>query len=70
MLDMSAAFDVVDHEILLQTLHSYGLEAGSLHWMESYLKGRLQQVYQEGALSDSVDLEAGVPQGSILGPLL
>ena len=67
---MSAAFDVVDHHILLQKMELYGLEESSTKWLRSYLSGRSQQVYQEGALSPPLDLEAGVPQGSILGPLL
>ena len=70
MVDLSAAFDVVDHLILLQKLEIYGFEMKELTWMESYLTGRKQQVYVDGALSDPLDLEAGVPQGSILGPLL
>ena len=69
MLDMSAAFDVVDHNILLDKLKLYGLNDGALTWVKSYLDGRSQRVYCDGQLSDSLDLEAGVPQGSILGPL-
>ena len=69
MLDMSAAFDVVDHTILLDKLKLYGLTEGALTWVKSYLEGRSQRVYCDGHLSDSLDLEAGVPQGSILGPL-
>ena len=70
MLDLSAAFDVVDHEVLLNKLKIYGFEDKETAWMHSYLTGRSQQVYVDGALSDPLDLEAGVPQGSILGPLL
>ena len=70
MLDMSAAFDVVDHPILLDKLKSYGLQNCALSWLESYLIGRKQRVLIDGCLSDPLDLEAGVPQGSILGPLL
>ena len=70
MVDLSAAFDVVDHLILLQKLEIYGFEMQELTWMKSYLTGRKQQVYVDGALSDPLDLEAGVPQGLILGPLL
>ena len=69
MLDMSAAFDVVDHDILLDKLKLYGLQNQALSWVKSYLSGRSQQVYCDGNLSESLDLEAGVPQGSILGPL-
>ena len=70
MLDMSAAFDVVDHGILLDKLKLYGMEEDSCSWIKSYLTSRSQQVMIDGALSDPLDLEAGVPQGSILGPLL
>ena len=70
MVDLSAAFDVVDHLILLQKLDLYGFGMKEVHWMKSYLTGRKQQVYVDGALSDPLDLDAGVPQGSILGPLL
>ena len=70
MVDLSAAFDVVDHIILLDKLEVYGFEMKEILWMHSYLTGRKQQVYVDGALSEPLDLQAGVPQGSILGPLL
>ena len=70
LIDMSAAFDVVDHDILLKKLELYGFENSSKEWYESYLGNRSQQVLIDGTLSNSLDLEAGVPQGSILGPLL
>ena len=70
LLDLSAAFDVVDHRILLEKLEMYGITADSLTWFDSYLTGRAQKVFIEGALSDSLPLHAGVPQGSVLGPLL
>ena len=70
MLDMSAAFDVVDHSILIKKLKLYGLQDDALAWLESYLSHRQQRVVIDGCLSDPLTLEAGVPQGSILGPLL
>ena len=69
MLDMSAAFDVVDHTILLQKLKLYGFDPISLAWVENYLSGRSQAVYIDGAFSSYKEMNAGVPQGSILGPL-
>ena len=70
MLDMSAAFDVVDHHILLSKLELYGFEDCTLSWINSYLSNRSQSVHIEGHLSDALPVECGVPQGSILGPLL
>ena len=70
MLDMSAAFDVVDHVILLDKLALYGFEESALSWIKCYLSGRTQSVFIEGCLSDPLSVECGVPQGSILGPLL
>ena len=67
MLDMSAAFDVVDHEILLDKLKIYGVDESGLSWLKSYLSGRSQQVYIDGVLSEP--LIDGVPQGYMLGPL-
>ena len=70
-LDLSAAFDTIDHNILLNRLHhSFGI-SGSVHqWLESYLVGRTQFVRLGSFTSDPVDLTCGVPQGSGLGPLL
>ena len=69
LLDMSAAFDVVDHTLLIQKLSLYGLDDDSLSWIRSYLSGRSQSVIIEGCLSKLLQVETGVPQGSILGPL-
>ena len=71
LLDLSSAFDTVEHEILLDRLRStIGLRGKVLSWFESYLKGRSQQVSINGTLSKPFDLKCGVPQGSCLGPLL
>ena len=70
MLDLSAAFDVVDKEILLSKMQVYGFQDSVIKWLHSYLSGRQQQVYVDGSLSDPLPVNLGVPQGSILGPLL
>ena len=69
-LDFSKAFDTVDHEILLQKLEFYGIRGSSLSWFQSYLKNRKQFVSYNGATSSLKLVKCGVPQGSILGPLL
>ena len=70
LLDLSAGFDVVNHETLLLKLLEYGLDKTSLAWFESYLKDRAQSVQVESSFSPSLHVPWGVPQGSILGPLL
>ena len=69
MLDLSAAFDVVDHPLLLQKLKLYGFGKNCLNWIKSYLDDRLQTVHIEGKQSGLLAVSSGVPQGSILGPL-
>ena len=71
LLDLSAAFDTVDHGILLQRLRSLlGLGGKALSWFQSYLEGRAQRISVNGTLSNTFALECGIPQGSCLGPLL
>ena len=71
LLDLSAAFDTIDHGILLERLRSaFGVRDMALSWFASYLSGRTQQVSIDGTLSTKFDLECGVPQGLCLGPLL
>ena len=69
-LDMSAAFDMVNHSILLQKLDLYGFDSASFSWIESYLSARKQTVCIDGTCSKMLPLTVGVPQGSIIGPLL
>ena len=71
MFDLSAAFDTVDHAILLRRLDvSFGIRGNALNWFASYLSGRSQQVSVHGILASSFYLDFGVPQGSVLGPVL
>ena len=70
MIDLSAAFDMVDHPLLLDKLRLFGLGEPAIQWFQSYLSGRTQSVLIDGCLSPPLEIECGVPQGSILGPLL
>ncbi|PIK46418.1 hypothetical protein BSL78_16704 [Apostichopus japonicus] len=69
-LDFKKAFDTVDHDILLDKLRSYGVVDSALDWFGSYLAGRYQIVQIENQYSDMMGIAFGVPQGSIIGPLL
>ena len=69
-LDLSKAFDTLNHDVLLYKLSYYGVEGTALKLMESYLKNRQQYVEIDGIKSELVSVKTGVPQGSILGPLL
>ena len=70
LLDLSAAFDLVDPTILVEKLKIYGLDSDICEWFESYMTGRKQAVWLDHLLSDWLDINVGVPQGSLLGPLL
>ncbi len=71
LLDLSAAFDTVDHTLLLQRVHQeMGIAGVPLAWLESYLRDRGQSVIIGQDRSDKVELTCGVPQGSVLEPVL
>ena len=71
LLDLSAAFDTVDYNILLNRVECrLGIYGPALEWLHSYLTGRVQKVSINNATSDSWELLFGVPQGSVLGPIL
>ena len=69
-MDLSKAFDTLDHKILLHKLRYYGIKGKELDWFQSYLTNRQQFVEINGTISDSKSITTGVPQGSVLGPLL
>lgn len=71
LLDLTAAFDTIDHEILLDRISSHcGIDGKPLAWIASYLRNRTQSVIVDGAESDPVQVKYGVPQGSVVGPKL
>ena len=71
LLDQSAAFDTVDHDVLLNRLStSFGVRGSALHWFPSYLSNRSQSVSFDQKLSENFQFAWSVPQGSCLGPLL
>jgi hypothetical protein len=70
LLDFSKAFDKVPHERLASKLGYYGIRGTLLQWIRSFLANRTQQVLVEGKSSDTAPVTSGVPQGSVIGPLL
>ena len=69
-IDLKKAFDTVDHDILIWKLFHYGFRGITSEWMKSYLKGRSQTTSVGGSVSNKDQILCGVPQGSVLGPLL
>ena len=69
-LDLSAAFDTVNYEILLSILFQIGNFGQAHSVIKSYLNGRIQCVHIDGSYSEDKSIETGIPQGSILGPVL
>jgi hypothetical protein len=69
-IDLSKAFDTLDHDILLYKLNHYGIRNTEYNWFKSYLTNRSQFVQYKDTQSLPLSIQTGVPQGSILGPLL
>ena len=69
-IDLRKAFDTVNHDILIDKLRNIGASSSTLKWFKSYLNGRVQSVTFNGVVSHKLPVNVGMPQGSILGPLL
>jgi retron-type reverse transcriptase len=69
-LDLSKAFDTIDHKILIKKLENYGIRGVAKEWFENYLHNRKQIVKYNGVQSEEMIILSGIPQGSVLGPFL
>lgn len=70
LLNLQKAFDTIDHVIMLHKLEAIGLHPTVINWFQSYLRNRIRMVEVAGTLSTSANITSGVPQGSVLDPLL
>ena len=70
VMDFSKAFDKVHHSLLINKLSHYGIKGKTLRWIEAFLHSRTQTVVLDGTTSNTVQVDSGVPQGSVLGPSL
>jgi len=68
--DLRKAFNTIDHEIILKNIAKYGVDQDALKWFKSFLTNRMQRCNVNNHLSSASPLNCGVPQGSIIGPLL
>jgi hypothetical protein len=69
-LALKRAFETIDRELLLRKMEQYGIKGAELSWFRSYLSNRSQETRFYEKISDAINVQLGVPQGSVLGPLL